>query len=281
MSFFNWGKKKGGWEIDSDRNLISWDDGYTKIVSEFFSSEKKFKSCNTFKLQSGITYIQETYEYKISMSPNPTEVHFRLKDYSEGLSPNTHYSVRDGEILENEIARNRIEGFKKEILWKKMELNDSGSRMSGYAQLFFVLSKHPEIVSKAEYADFLNKTRNRITHGLIQIHDALKRDKEMSNLFEIVNESNGQFITYRNFRNYRGVPKNAYEIILFTGIMLPIAIPPSLPKDKKSQLENLLKKFEDSMYDENSTEYSGISKRELYSCIEILNHITQLLRKGV
>jgi len=281
MSFFDWGKKKGNWEIDPDKNIISRDDGYSAVVSEFFPEEKRFKSSHTFRLQSGTTYTCEMYEYKISSSPNPTEVHVRLMDFSEGLSPNNRYSVRDGVVLENEIARDRIKGFQKEILWKKVELSDGGSRTHGYAQLFFILSKHPEIVSKAEYVDFLNKIHRRIAAGLGNIHEALKKDKEMGSLFEIVNESNGQIITYRNFRNYRGAPKDAFSILLFTGIMLPVAIPPSLSKDKKSYLENLLKKFEDSVYDENSTEYSGISKHEFYSCIEILSHIDQLLKKEV
>ena len=280
MSFFEWGKKKGNWEIDVENNTISRDDGYSKVVSQFFPEEKTFKSSSSVKMNSDVTYVNETYEYKISQSPSPTEVHIRLKDFSEGLDPGDHYSVKNGEVLENEIARDSIVSFKKEILWKKMELSNGGSRMDGYAQLFFILSKHPEIVTKAEYINFLNKTHRRISLGIARIHDALKMDKEMSSFFEIITESNGQIITYRNFRlNSSGVPSDAFEILLHIGTILPPSIPPSLPTEKKTHLENLLTKFEDSVYDENSKEYSGISKREFHSCIEIIRLIEELLKK--
>ncbi len=238
MSFFNWRKSNTGWKIDQEKNQISKDDGFSKMVTRVFPELKKFES--TFSMQ-GVDSFKRIYEYKISTFPNPTEIHFRLTDLIE--PPPDHYMVKDGVILENEIARDNFESLKKEISWQKMEMSGD----VGYAQLFFILSKNSEIVSRAEYRDFLFKNQTRIISGIIKTQEAIKDDS--IGLFEIdTYSSGGKLIQYRDMKG--------------------LSVKERMAKIHSEDFTNFKK---------NLFSKTGITEKEFGDCNEILKHIGELM----
>jgi hypothetical protein len=202
------------WKIDNEKNIISisvqMQIGLSKTTSEFFPETKTFISSQVTNSNVKLfkNNIKRTYEYRISKSPASIEV-----------------------------------GIKKDGIeeWKKMECDNS--EMAGYAQLFFILSKHPEIISKVEYDDFLRKTEIRIAQGVAKISALVKEDKEG---LQIISDANGAMI----FPLERGETR-------------------SLQKLKLDYIEK-------TFFDKDSKEYSGISEKEYKIYKEILRHIDEL-----
>jgi len=234
-------------EIFSDENSISFSDEHHDSTLEFFPETKEFKS--TLSLKDDVYYRNELYEYRLSA--NPIEVFVRLIERSD--EPPMHYVVKDGVVLGDEIKKDNkfmrqdfIDGLKKDVTWQKIELP------GGYAQLFFILSLHPEIISKNEYRKFLRETEQRIKTGLAKIEEGL-RAKDKTGL-QILEGEYGKQLWYPDAN------KMSDE-----------------ERDKK--FDYIEKTFNEPLFNEKSPEYCGISKYEFQESPSILKHMDKLLNE--
>lgn len=230
-------------EIFDDENTILLNDEYDVITLDFLPNTKEFKS--TLNIKADVYERNELYEYKLSV--NPIEVFIRLKERSD--EPPLRYVVKDNVVLESEMKEDYnsfpvdfIDGLKKDTEWHKLELPSS------YFQIFYILSKHPEIISKEDYKRFLRETDQRIKLGLSKIEKRLK-EKDDTGL-EIFDWKYGKQIWY---------PKNK--------------------KVSEKEREYVKNNFYKLLFEETSSEYCGISKYEFEGSSEILKHIDKLLNE--
>jgi len=232
-------------EISNDENTISLSDEHHDLTLEFFPETKEFKS--TLSLKDDVYYRNELYEYKLS--DNPIEVFMRLIERSD--EPPMRYLVKDGVVLEAEIQKDNkflgkdlMDGLKKGVEWNKLELSGY------YVEIFYILFKHPEIISKNEYKKFLRTTEQRINIGLSKIEKILK-EKDSTGL-QVIEGEYGKYIWY-------------------TGNKIPAEL------EQKKQSEYVEDLFYKPLFDEKSAEYCGISRNEFENSSAILKHVDELL----
>jgi hypothetical protein len=158
-------------EISDQNNTISLKDEYSNTTLEFFPDKKEFEQ----RRVSQDHYNTQKYEYKISA--NPIEVSIRLIEaYDEAP---LEYVVKDGVVLESEIlSRERPDSLRdtKSLIENLRHLTEWQKIVVGSPTIFYILSKHIEIVSDKEYRKFLRHTDERIKNGLIKIEKFLKEN---------------------------------------------------------------------------------------------------------
>lgn len=233
-------------EIFDEEKSIVIDDQYDTTEFTFYPEDKTFKVSRSVK--DDAFYNNQTIEYKISA--NPIELQMRTLESSH--EPPLEYSIKDGVVLESELKKkdslfsDRIENLKKEVEWTKIPL------LGNCEVNLYILSLHPEIISKNEYRKFLRETEQRIKTGLIKIEKRLKeKDKTDLQIFE---GEYGKQIWYSN------TEKISDE-----------------ERDKK--IKYIEKAFNDPLFEEKSPEYCGISKYEFQESPFILKHIDELLNE--
>jgi hypothetical protein len=233
-------------EILDEENTIEIEDEYRDISFEFFADAKEFES--TMYLKEDAYSRTEKYKYKISS--DPMEVFLRLIERHD--MPPLKYQVKDGVILESEILKagdfseKFIEELKKEVEWRKVLLS------SGSPLLFYILSRHPEIISNEEYGKFLRQTDERIKNGLLEIEKFLK-EKDSSGL-QVFEADYGKYIWY---------PGNE-----------------KFPKEKQQEAVDYVKtKIHEPLFNPASNEYSGISEDEFNESSKILKSVDLFLSR--
>ncbi|MDI9355239.1 MAG: hypothetical protein QM532_03610 [Cyanobium sp. MAG06] len=110
----------------------------------------------------------------------------------------------------------------------------------------YILSKHPEIISKEEYRYFLRSSIERIKKGVDDIKEIVKRD---SNRLEIETGIYGIHITYSQSESEKKERKE---------------------NNKKSEYVDNFKK---SIFNECSESYLGISEIEFENNSEIVEYL--------
>lgn len=246
-------------EIFDEENSIVIDDEYTTDTFDFFPEQKKIKVSSSIKVD--VFYNNSVIEYKIS--DDPIELKMRTVELSH--EPPLEYSIKDGVVLESEIKKkdfvmpDRVANLKKEVEWTKVPI------LSNYEVNLFILSKHPEIISKEDYRKFLRQSLERVKLGISKAKEAVKED---THSLEIHESEYGKSIWHPNSETEKKEMDEYYN----------------LPEEKRKgtnyakKLE-YIEKFNDSLFKENSPKYVGISDQEFRSGDEMIYYIAKLLKK--
>lgn len=246
-------------EIFDEENSIVIDDKHTTDTFDFFPEQKKFKVSSSIK--DDVFYNNSTIEYKIS--DDPIELKMRTVELSH--EPPLEYSIKDGVVLESDIKKkdfvmpDRIANLKKEVEWTKVPI------LNNYEVNLFILSKHPEIISKEDYRKFLRQSLERVKLGISKAKEAVKED---AHGLEIHESEYGKSIWYPDSEAEKKEMDEYYD----------------LPEEKRKgtnyakKLE-YIEKFNDSLFKENSPKYVGISDQEFRSGDEMVDYIAKLLEK--
>ncbi|MCB9820779.1 hypothetical protein H6790_02420 [Candidatus Nomurabacteria bacterium] len=248
-------------EIFDDENSIVINDEHTTNTFEFFPSEKKIKI--DVSINDDYHHNYSTIEYKIS--DDPIDLKMRTIELYHDFVGGTDHSIKDGVVLESEIKKkdfvmpDRIESLKKEVVWSKVPI------FGNYEVNLYILSKHPEIISKDEYRRFLRQSIERIKDGVAKVKELVKKD---SHGLEIHTGDYGMSIWYPDNESEKKESEAYWD----------------LPKEKRddSAYGKKLKYVEDfnkSLFDEKSSSYVGISEIEFKSSDEIVEYIQKLLDK--
>lgn len=254
-------------DIFDEENSIVVDDQYDTTTFDFYPENKKFKI--SMSVKDDCYYNDAIVEYRIST--NPVEMYMRTLESSH--EPPLEYSIKDGVVLESEIikdkegwflenAKKRISDLKKEVEWSKVPLPGQ------YEVNLFLLSKHPEILSKEDYRKFLRQSVEKIKIGISKVEEAVKKD---TNGLEIYTSESGINVWYQ--------PPNKLEEKEIEEYW-------KLPEEKRLE-SNYGKKFEyaekfnDSLFKEDSPKYIGISEYELRNSTDLLNYIEKLLENKI
>lgn len=251
-------------EIFDEENSIVIDDQYTTDTLEFFPDKKIFKIDSSIKDDAFYNYL--TYEYKISA--NPLELQYRLVERS--YEPPKEYAVKDGVVLESEItkgkegyfledAKKRIADLKKQIEWEKIDV------LGNYEVNLYILSLHPEIVSKEEYRKFLRQSVEKIKAGVLKVEESVKQDTRG---LEISTGEYGKSIWYPNTEAEKKEMDDYYD----------------LPEEKRKGTDyakklEYIEKFNNSLFKESSPKYAGISENEFRNSSKLLEYVENLLDK--
>jgi len=233
-------------EINNEENSISIDDQYYETDFNFFPEDKKFTASKSVK--HDCFYNHDTIEYKISV--DPVGINMRILERSS--EPPLEYSIKDGVVLESELKKNsfislnRIESLKEDVKWSKVSL------FGNYEVNLFILSRHPEIISKDSFRKFLREAEQRIKTSLIEVERKLKENNNTG--LQIIEGEYGKQIYYPNIKEIS-------------------------KKDQEKKFKYIEDKFYAPLFDEKSSEYCGVSRDEFGESSEILKYIDKLLNE--
>ncbi len=162
------------------------------------------------------------------------------------------YTIKDGVVLESELIKNRffdskqIKNLKESVEWRSVPLFNMN-----YPINLYILSKHPEIISKEDYKKFLRQSLERIKLGVLKAEENVKGDGH--NYLEITNNYAGKSIWFSE------------ERVVKEG------------DDKYKKISEYAEKFVKDLFDQNSSKYVGITKDEYQLSNEILEYIEKLI----
>ena len=241
-------------------NSIIIDDDFSTNDFTFYPEDKKFTVSQSIK--NDCFYNNQTFEYKIST--NPIEMYMRTLESSH--EPPLEYSIKDGVVLESEIKNkdmlfpDRLENLKKEVEWSKVAL------LGNCEVNLYILSRHPEIISKEEYRRFLRQSVERIKVGSMKVEEAVKVDNHG---VEIYTSESGKSVWLKP-----PTKEEEKEIEQYW----------KLPEEKRLESKygkkfDYAEKFNDSLFKEDSPKYVGISDYEYKISIELLDYLENLLNK--
>jgi hypothetical protein len=235
-------------EIFDEDNEILIEDDYSSNTITFYPDRKRFTV--DFYLKEDAFASEEIFEYKIST--DPIEVYIRLLQSS--TEPPLEYKVKDGVVLESEILKNNsisgassVEELKKSVEWHKLQL------VGGHLVMLYVLTKHPEIISKEDARKFLRQSAERIKTGLMKIEKFLK--EKPNNELQILEREYSIYIWYPDDKRR------------------------STDEEQKKAVEYVETEIQKPLFTPDSVDYSGISLDEFGTSKEILGFIEDLLSK--
>ncbi len=248
-------------EIFDDENSIVINDEHTTNTFDFFPGEKKIKI--DVSINDDYHHNYSTIEYKIS--DDPIELKMRTVELYHEFVGGKDNSIKDGVVLESELRKNkfnnqeRIDDLKKEVEWSKVPI-------FGNPEVnLYILSKHPEIISKDEYRRFLRQSVERINDGIAKVKELVKKD---SHGLEIHTGDYGMSIWYPDNESEKKESEAYWD----------------LPKEKRDDSAygkkmKYVDDFNKSLFDEKSSSYVGISEIEFRSSDEIVEYVQKLLDK--
>jgi hypothetical protein len=248
-------------EIFDEENSIVINDEHTTDAFEFFPSEKKIKI--DVSINDDYHHNYSTIEYKIS--DDPIELKMRTIELYHDFVGGTDHSIKDGVVLESEIKKkdfvtpDRIDSLKKEVAWSKVPI------FGNYEVNLYILSKHPEIISKDDYRKFLRQSIERIKDGVAKVKEIVKKD---SHGLEIHTGDYGMSIWYPDNESEKKESEAYWD----------------LPKEKRDDSAygkklKYVEDFNESLFDEKSSSYIGVSEIEFRSSDEIVEYVQKLLDK--
>lgn len=246
-------------DIFDEENSIMIENDHTDDTFDFFPEQKKFKVSSSIK--DDVFYNNSTIEYRISA--NPIELEMRTVELSH--EPPKEWSIKDGVVLESEIKKNkfvtpdRIENLKKEVEWTKVSI------LGNPEVNLYILSKHPEIISKEDYRKFLRRSLERVKLGVSKVEEAVKSD---THGLQFHTGDYGKSIWYPDSETEKKESEEYWN----------------LPEEKRDSSRygkklEYVEKFNDSLFKENSPKYVGISDLEFRNNKELLEYIENLLNK--
>lgn len=287
-------------EISDENKAITLKDAYSDVTLKFFPDKKEFEQVRIIQEH----YSTQKYEYKISTDPVGVSVRL-IEAYDE---PPLEYVVKDGVVLESEIlsreypgslvdTKSMVENLRHNIDWHEVWI--------GSPAIFYILSKHPEIVSEKEYRRFLRKTDERIKNGLIKIEKFLK-ENDVTGL-QIREDTFGGSVVFRSVGypdNKKFSDEELEKTFKYSGDKKIKPMPPTViapptknnflfPQATDEEKENYLiwqkqsgkineykNKTIEPLFNSKSAEYCGISEEELKGSSEILNSTDFFLKRA-
>ncbi|MCX6734501.1 MAG: hypothetical protein NTZ25_01160 [Candidatus Peregrinibacteria bacterium] len=240
-------------EVIDEDNQIVIDDQYDVTTIDFFPDRKEFEVEGSIK--DDAWWNHQTYQYKIST--DPIEVSIRLLESSSEPhleEPRRQYTVRDGVIV-GPITKD----LEKELEWHKMHI------AGGYTEIFFILSKHPEIISKSEYRRFLRKAEQRLKAGVAKVEELVKEDAKG---LQVHRGEEGAWIWYPDTETEKEEIKEYWELT-----------EEQRKASKYGKKEEYVEKLKKSLFNEDSPTYIGMSEYEFRKSPFILEHIDELLNE--
>lgn len=246
-------------DIFDEENSIMIENDHTDDTFDFFPEQKKFKVSSSIK--DDVFYNNSTIEYRISA--NPIELEMRTVELSH--EPPKEWSIKDGVVLESEIKKNkfvtpdRIENLKKEVEWTKVSI------LGNPEVNLYILSKHPEIISKEDYRKFLRQSIEKVKLGVSKVEEAVKND---THGLQFHTGDYGKSIWYPDGEAEKKESEEYWNL-------------PDEKRDGSKYGKKLeyVEKFNDSLFKENSPKYVGISDLEFRNSKELLEYIENLLNK--
>lgn len=251
-------------DIFDDENSIVVDDKYDVTTYDFFPESKRFTIDSSIKDDCFFNYL--TYEYKISTIPIGLQCRLLEKSYEP--PPPRQYEVKDGVVLESEMlkgkegyflksAKDQISDLKKQTEWSKAEI------LGNFEVNLYILSKHPEIISKEEYRKFLRQSVETIKAGVLKAEEAVKQDDHG---LEISSGEYGKSIWYPNTDAEKNEMSAYYD----------------LPEDKRGGTDyakklEYIEKFNSSLFNEDSPKYVGIPEHEFRNNNELVEYLEKVL----
>ena len=192
-----------------------------------------------------------------------------MRTLESSHEPPKEYSIRDGVVLESALKESslfpdRIEKLKKEVEWAKVPI-------FGHPEVnLYILSKHPEIISKDDYRRFLRQSLERIKLGVSKVENLVKEDKNDLLKLKIESSEDGSskgiwYITDESEKE----ESDAYW---------------KLPEEERTKTSRgkkikYVEDFTTPLFAENSSKYVGITDWEFRNSKEIIEHIQNLLDK--
>lgn len=231
-------------EIDDEGQSLNFYDDFATEVYKIFPEVKTYE--RHFSINDDAFFATQKYEYKVAS--DPLSVSERLiESFTE---PPLEYEVKDGVVLESEIKKNdllqlrlgKIEDLKKIVKWQKLENN---------ALLYYILSLHPEVLTKNEYRRFLREAQEKLKSGLSLVEAKVKQDDTG---LEVLEDEHGRQIWYKDYK-------------------------PASDAEFKKNIEYVEKNYYKPLFEEKSKEYSGISKDEFRASTRMLDVLAQFLER--
>lgn len=235
-------------EIIDEENSIIIDNQYDTTDFTFYPEDKKFYVGRSVK--DDCFFSNQIIEYKISTDP----IEIQMRTLESSSEPPKEYSIKDGVVLESELKKekmlaffpDRVKNLKKDVEWNAVPL------LGGYCEVnLYILSKHPEIISKENYRKFLRQTEERIKIGLSKIEKYLKENKKSG--LKVIDGEYGRTIMYPDYK------------------------PTSEEEDKKKF--NIKEEVYKNLFNEKSSNYCGLSEEEFIGSLETLEYLDKILNK--
>jgi len=230
---------------EDGNNVLSLDDKYADFTIDIYPDSKTYES--RMRLKDDVYYRTEKFEYRIKTDPIGIEK--RLVERVD--EPPEEYKVKDGVVLESEIAKNNkflrgdfVDGLKKEVEWHEDWI---GNPISMY-----ILSKHSEIISPEDYRRYLRQLSERVKTAILKIEKALESDKTK---LQIIDDEFGLGVWY---------PKDKLD---------------KLEDEELEKLREHATKFQEVLFNEKDEKYVGLSEGEFRSSKDILENIEAFLNK--
>jgi hypothetical protein len=247
--------------IYDEENSIVITDEYTTNTFEFFPDEKRFEI--DVSINNDFHHNYSIIKYKIS--DDPIELKMRTMELYHEFIGGKEYSIRDGVVLESELKENElteqetIDDLKKDVEWSKIPI------FGNYEVNLYILSKHPEIISQEEHRKFLRQSVERIKEGVAKVKEAVKKDNHG---LEIHTTDYGMGIRYPDNESEKREREEYWNLL-------------NDRRDDSAYGKKLkyVEDFNQSLFDEESSNYVGISEIEFRNSNEITEYTQKLLDK--
>lgn len=240
-------------------NTIVIDDEFDTTDFTFYPEIKRFDVSSSIK--NDCFYNNQTIEYRISLNP----ILLEMRTIESSHEPPLEYSIKDGVVLESQIKKDRIfssdriENLKKQVEWSKVNI------CGNYEINIYILSKHPEIISREEYRKFLRQTVERLKLGVIKAEEAVK---DNTHGLQFQRGDDGNYIWYLVDESDKEESDKHWK----------------LSKEERERSEygkkiRYAQEFNDSLFNENSPKYVGIDSYEFQKNKQIIDYIENILDK--
>lgn len=248
-------------EIFDAEDSIVIEDDYTNDTFEFFPEQKMFKV--DVSLKDDYHHNESTIEYKISV--DPIRLWMRTIELSHRSINGNDSSIKDGVVLESELRKNkfngqeRIDDLKREVEWKEIPV------LSKPEVNLYILSKHPEIISREEYRKFLRRSLERLKLGVLKVEEAVENN---SHGLEFHVSDYGKSIWFPDGETQKIDRDKYYEL-------------PEAKRGESAYGKKLkhVEKFNSSLFEEGSSRYVGIADFEFKDSTNLIEHLEALLNE--
>jgi hypothetical protein len=247
-------------DIFDEENSMMIENEYLNSTFDFSPEQKIFKVSSRFT--DAFFHNNSTIEYRISTTPVALEMRTTELFHEESQE----WSIKDGVVLESEIRKNkfqtqeRIDELNKEVEWATVPI-------FGNPEVnLYILSKHPEILSREDYRKFLRQSIERIKLGVLKVEEAVKND---THGLQFQTMDYGRSIWYSDSESdNRKQSEEYYEL-------------PKEDRDKSKYGKKLnhVREFQDALFVEDSSKYVGVSESEFETSKELIAFIESMLDK--
>lgn len=229
-------------------HTLTFSSEYADFTISVDPRTKNYRSEMSFK--DDVYFRTENFEYRIST--NPVRVETRLIDRLDE-PPHNQYAVKDGVVLESELLAKEggivskmtidfIENLKQEIKWHDSEITEP--------VYFYLLSKHPEIISQDDFRRHLRQLSERTKMAIHKLEKAIELDNTG---LRIIAGKYGKKVWY-----------SEEQIVKVDEKTLKVLIEHATS-------------FREKVFNEEAPDYIGISESEFGASVDFLKYIEVFL----